>query len=225
MKLLIIEDNKELAESISSYLKKEYHVCDAAYTFAEADERLNINEYDCALVDIMLPDGSGLNVIKIIKKVQPKCGIIVISAKDSLDDKISGLNLGADDYITKPFHLAELNARVKSLSRRRSFEGTNEVEVNELKIDLDKREVRVNENVIELTRREYDILLFFISNKERVLTREAITEHIWGDDSNAFDNLDFVYTHIKNLRKKLTEAGAKDYIRSVYGVGYKFTTR
>ena len=149
-----------------------------------------------------------MNVIKIIKKVQPKCGIIVISAKDSLDDKISGLNLGADDYITKPFHLAELNARVKSLSRRRSFEGTNEVEVNELKIDLDKREVRVNENVIELTR-EYDILLFFISNKERVLTREAITEHIWGDDSNASDNLDFVYTHIKNLRKKLTGARGK----------------
>jgi len=225
MKLLVVEDEKELAASIVSYLKKERYNLDVAFNFDKADEFLNLNEYVCALVDIMLPDGCGLDVIRNLKKVQPKCGIVVISAKNSLEDKIGGLDLGADDYLAKPFHLAELNARVKSVIRRRNFEGSNEVEVNEIRIDLDKREVKVENSIIELTRREYDILLFFISNKERVLTKEAITEHVWGDDSSTFDNLDFVYTHIKNLRRKLTEAGAADYIHSVYGVGYKFTSR
>lgn len=225
MKLLIVEDEKELAASIVSYIENEGYIFDVAFDFDKADEYLNLNQYDCALVDIMLPDGSGLDVIRNLKKMQPKCGIIVISAKGSLEDKISGLDLGADDYLAKPFHLAELNARVKSVIRRRNFEGSNEVEVNEIKIDIDKREVKVRSRIIELTRREYDILLFFVSNKERVVTKEAITEHVWGDDSNAFDNFDFVYTHIKNLRKKLTEAGAADYIHSVYGVGYKFTLK
>lgn len=225
MKLLIIEDEKDLAASIVSYIEKEGHVFDVAHNFDKADEYLHMNEYDCVLVDIMLPDGSGLDVIRNLRRMQRKCGILVISAKDSLDDKIRGLDLGADDYLTKPFHLAELNARIKSIIRRRTFEGSNEVEVNEIKIELDKREVEIKGYPVELTRREYDILLFFLSNKERVLTKEAITEHVWGDDSSAFDNLDFVYTHIKNLRRKLGEAGAADYIHSVYGVGYKFTLR
>jgi DNA-binding response OmpR family regulator len=224
MKLLIVEDEKELASSIDAYINNEGYTCDIANNFNKSIKLLNINEYDCALVDIMLPDGSGLDVIIQLKKVQPKCGIIVISAKNSLDDKITGLNLGADDYITKPFHLSELNARIKSVIRRRNFDGKNQIVINELKIDVDKREVAVFNKKVDLTRKEFDILLFFISNKKRVITKEAITEHIWGDDSNTFDNLDFVYTHIKNLRKKLSEAGAKDYINSVYGVGYKFSS-
>ena len=225
MKLLIVEDERELASSIVAYINNEGYTCDLANDFSKSIELLNINEYDCALVDIMLPDGSGLDVIIQLKKVQPKCGIIVISAKNSLDDKISGLNLGADDYLTKPFNLAELNARIKSVIRRRFFDGSNVIKINEIKIETEKRDVLVNETRIELTRREYDILLFFISNREKVLTKEAIIEHAWGENSNAFGNLDFVYTHIKNLRKKITDAGGGDYIRSVYGVGYKFSLK
>jgi len=223
MKILIIEDEKELANSVATFISQDGYVCNINNNFSEAEESINLNDYDCAIVDIMLPDGSGLDIIKLIKKIQPKCGVIVVSAKNSIDDKITGLNLGADDYITKPFHLSELNARIKSVIRRRNFDGKNQIIINELKIDVDKREVKVSNKIIDLTRKEFDILLFFISNKKRVITKEAITEHIWGDDSNTFDNLDFVYTHIKNLRKKLSEAGAKDYINSVYGVGYKFS--
>jgi len=225
MKILIIEDEKEIANSIAVFIGQDGYACDSANNFTKAKENINLKEYDCAIVDIMLPDGSGLDAIKILKKVQPKCGVIVISAKNSLDDKINGLNLGADDYITKPFHLSELNARIKSVIRRRNFDGNNEIIFNELKIDADKREVSINDKSIELTGREFDILLFFISNKERVLTKESIVEHVWGDDSSAFDNFDFVYTHIKNLRKKLIEQGANDYIHSVYGIGYKFTLK
>ena len=221
MKLLIIEDQKELADSIKQFVKTDY-LMDLAFNYAAALEYLNLFEYDCALVDIMLPDGSGLDIIKEIKTTQPQCGIIMISAKGSVDDRIKGLNIGADDYLAKPFHLAELNARINSVIRRRKFEGNNQVVVNEIKIDLDRHEVFVNDSLVDLTRREYSLLIFFISNKERVLTKEAITEYVWGDDSNAFDNLDFVYTHIKNLRKKLKDVGARDYIKSVYGTGYKF---
>ena len=225
MKLILIEDEKDLSKTISSYLKEEQYKIDIAYSYVEASSLININEYDCALVDLMLPDGNGLDLIKKIKEVNRQCGIIIISAKESLDDKIYGLNTGADDYITKPFHLAELNARIKSLLRRKLFDGGNQIEINELKIDVDKRELLINNSHIELTRREFDLLLFFISNKERVLNKEAIVEHVWGDNSNAFDNYDFVYTHVKNLRKKLKENGAADYLKSVYGIGYKFTLK
>ena len=225
MKILIIEDEIELANSIAEFIGQDGYVCDTTNNFTKAEANINLKEYDCAVVDIMLPDGSGLDAIKSLKKVQPNCGVIVISAKDSLDDKINGLNLGADDYITKPFHLSELNARIKSVIRRRNFDGNNKIIINELLIDTDTRELSINNKIIELTGKEYDILLFFISNKEKVLTKESIVEHIWGDDSNTFDNFDFVYTHIKNLRKKIVEQGANDYIHSVYGIGYKFSIK
>ncbi|MHB8905217.1 MAG: response regulator transcription factor [Melioribacteraceae bacterium] len=225
MKLILIEDEKDLSKTISSYLKEEQYKIDIAYSYLEASSLININEYDCALVDLMLPDGNGLDLIKKIKELNRQCGIIIISAKESLDDKIYGLNTGADDYITKPFHLAELNARIKSLLRRKIFDGGNQIEINELIIDIDKRELLINHSLVELTRREFDLLLFFISNKERVLNKEAIVEHVWGDNANAFDNYDFVYTHVKNLRKKLKENGAADYLKSVYGIGYKFTLK
>ncbi len=225
MKLILIEDERELSKTISSYLKEEQYKIDNAYSYSEASSLINIYEYDCALVDLMLPDGNGLDLIKKIKEVNRQCGIIIISAKESLDDKIYGLNTGADDYITKPFHLAELNARIKSLIRRKLFDGGNQIEINELKIDIDKRELLINHSQVELTRREFDLLLFFISNKERVLNKEAIVEHVWGDNASAFDNYDFVYTHVKNLRKKLKENDAADYIKSVYGIGYKFTLK
>lgn len=223
MKILLIEDEKDLAQSIVSFIGKEEFVVDAAYDWLTADEKINLYEYDCALVDLMLPNGSGFDLVKKLKEIQPKCGIIIITAKNTIDDKLTGLELGADDYLTKPFHLAELNARIKSVLRRRFLDGNSKVIINEIIIDTEKRTVTVHNKNVELTKREYDILLFFISNKERVLTKESIVEHIWGDDANAFDNFDFVYTHIKNLRKKLIEQGANDYIKSVYGIGYKFT--
>lgn len=225
MKLLVIEDNLDLAESIKEFLSKENYIIDVIHNFADAEEKINLYEYDCALIDLMLPDGSGLDLVKKLKSIQPKSGIIIITAKDGLDDKLTGLELGADDYLTKPFHLAELNARIKSVIRRRVFDGNNEIVMNEIKIDIQTREVKINSTSIELTRREFDILLFFISNKDRVLTKESIVEHVWGDNSSAFDNFDFVYTHIKNLRKKIIEAGCNDYIQSVYGIGYKLSLK
>ncbi len=225
MKILVIEDEKELAKSIVEFIGKENYTIDIAHKFSDADEKISFYEYDCALVDIMLPDGTGLDLVKQLKKIQPKCGIIIITAKNTLDDKLTGLDLGADDYLTKPFHLAELNARIKSVIRRRNFDGSNEIIFNEIIVDTEKHEVKVNENIVELTRREFDILLFFLSNKDRVLTKESIVEHVWGDDANAFDNFDFVYTHIKNLRKKIVEQGGNDYITAIYGVGYKLSLK
>jgi DNA-binding response OmpR family regulator len=225
MKLLVIEDNFDLAESIKEFLSKENYIIEVIHSFSDAEEKISINNYDCALIDLMLPDGSGLDLVKKFESKQPQSGIIIITAKNSLDDKLAGLDLGADDYLTKPFHLSELNARIKSVIRRRVFNGNNEIVLNEIKIDTQTREVKINLTSIELTRREYDILLFFISNKERVLTKESIVEHVWGDNSSALDNFDFVYTHIKNLRKKIIEAGGNDYIQSVYGVGYKLSIK
>jgi DNA-binding response OmpR family regulator len=225
MKILIVEDEKELSKSIAEYIASDNYIIDSAFNYADSEEKIHLNTYDCTLIDLMLPDGSGLNLVEIIKKVQPKCGIIIITAKDTLDDKLTGLEIGADDYITKPFHLAELNARIKSVIRRKKFDGNSEIILNEIIIDTEKRVLTVNKTSVELTRREFDILLFFIINKERVLTKEAIVEHVWGDDVNAYDNFDFVYTHIKNLRKKLIEHGANDYIHSIYGIGYKFTLK
>lgn len=225
MKILLIEDEKDLADSVISYFNPEGYIIDKASTYAMGEEKINTNEYDCALVDLMLPGGDGMNLVKLLKKANPQCGIIIVSAKESLDDKVNGLNYGADDYITKPFHLAELNARLKSLLRRKLYEGNNRIIINELQIEVEKRELYINEIAVELTRREFDLLMFFISNKERALTKEAITEHVWGDNSSAFDNMDFIYTHIKNLRKKLKEYGARDYIKSVYGIGYRFSLK
>lgn len=225
MIILLIEDETELAKSIVEFIGNGNYKVDTANNYSDASEKINLYLYDCALVDLMLPDGPGLDLVKKLKKIQPKCGIIIITAKDTLDDKLTGLDLGADDYLTKPFHLAELNARIKSVIRRRNFDGSSEIILNEIVIDTEKREVNVYQHALELTRREFDILLFFASNKERVVTKESIVEHVWGDDANSFDNFDFVYTHIKNLRKKLIDHGAKDYIRSIYGIGYKFSLR
>ncbi|MFN0275679.1 MAG: response regulator transcription factor [Chitinophagales bacterium] len=222
MKILLIEDEEHLADSIINFLKKEGFLCEWAKNFKSADEKIDIYEYECALVDITLPDGNGLDTIRALKETKPKTGIIIISAKNSLDDKINGLELGADDYITKPFHLAELNARIKSVIRRKSFEGNKIIHANDIRIYTESQEVFVNEKLISLTKKEYTLLLFFIANKNRVLTKESIAEHLWGDDADNADTFDFIYSHIKNLRKKITDAGGDDAIRSVYGMGYKF---
>ena len=225
MKILLIEDEPDLRRSIKQFLHQEGYVVESAADFMKAADKAGAYDYDCVLVDITIPGGTGLDIVKQLKKARSKAGIIIISAKNSLDDKIAGLELGADDYLAKPFHLAELNARIKSVIRRLSFEGSQEIVFEEIKIDPAAQTVHVKGKNITLTKKEFDLLVFFISNKNRVLTKESIAEHLWGDDMDMADSYDFIYSHIKNLRKKLIEAGAEDYIHTVYGAGYKFGSR
>jgi DNA-binding response OmpR family regulator len=222
MKVLVIEDEQGLRDSIVEYLQKSGCDCDIAHNFKTAVEKITAHEYDCIVVDIGLPDGDGLKVIEILKSDKAETGVVIVSAKNSLDDKLKGLNIGADDYITKPFHLSELSARIKSVIRRRTVEGgKKEVIFNELRIIPDEMVVYVNDQLINLTRTEHQLLLFFVSNPSKVLTKESIAEHLWGDHSDLADSYDFIYSHIKNLRKKIMEKGGADYVKSVYGVGYK----
>jgi len=223
MNILLIEDEKDLSQSIVDYLTRENFHCEAVTSLDKASEKINLYTYDCILVDIGLPDGSGLDIIHELKKNKSDTGIIIISARGSLGDKISGLDTGADDYLVKPFHLSELNARVKSVIRRLAFSGSNEIIFNELRILPDDRLVYVNDQLLTLTRKEYDLLIYFLSNKDRVLGKESIAEHLWGEEMDMADSFDFIYTHIKNLRKKLMEKGTPDYILTLYGLGYKFT--
>jgi len=222
VKILVIEDEKMLRETIVSYFEGEGYVCEQAGTVEMGTEKVNLYEYDCMLVDIGLPDGNGLTLVKELKKSHPETGIIIISAKNSLDDKVMGLDLGADDYLTKPFHLSELNSRVKSLLRRRKFDGQKELIIDKIRILTEKRQVFVQDELLSITKKEFDMLLFFISNPGRVLTKESIAEHLWGDFADSADSFDFVYSHIKNLRRKLFEKSGTDYFRNVYATGYIF---
>ncbi len=223
MKILIIEDETELLSILNSYLTETGYYCEQAAEFNAAHEKISLYEYDIILLDITLPGGNGLDLIKILKENNQKTGVIVVSAKNSLDDKISGLDLGADDYMTKPFQLSELNSRIKAVLRRRHFEGASQIKFNEIEIDTENRTVEVQGQAVNLTKKEYDLLLFFLVNKNRLLTRESIAEHLWGDHIDLADNFDFIYTHINNLRKKIMANGGLDYIKTIYGMGYKFT--
>lgn len=222
MKLLLIEDGKELADSIGDYLKREGYQCEVVSHVEEAIEKIMMHTYDCILLDIMLPDGNGLTVLEKLKNEGKMEGVIIISAKDSLDDRINGLKLGADDYLAKPFHLAELGARIEALIRRRNFRGVNRIVVEELTIDLSAHLVTVHDKPVQLTRKEFDLLLFMISNKGRIVSKNAIAEHLSGDMADMLDNHSFVYAHVKNLKKKLSESGCSDYIKTIYGFGYKW---
>jgi len=224
MKLLIVEDEKELSKSICSYLERDNFICDACYDFTDALEKISYFDYECILLDINLPKGNGLNVLKELKKIGKSDGVLIISAKNSLNDKLDGLNLGADDYLTKPFHLPELSARVAAIVRRKYFDGQTRMVTDDLVIDMQDKIVTGKDGRIDLTRKEYDLLLYFTANKNKVVTKEAIVEHLWGDHIDMNDNYDFIYTHIKNLRKKLMQKGCRDYIKAVYGMGYKFHT-
>jgi DNA-binding response OmpR family regulator len=223
MKILVIEDEKELSQSICAYLSSEQFICEQAFDFNSSIEKISLYEYACIILDITLPGGSGLDILKELKKNGKLDGVLIVSAKNSIDDKVSGLKTGADDYLTKPFHLPELAARVAAIIRRKSFQGKNIISYDEITIDLNEKIVRVNDKQVDLTRKEYELLLYFISNKNKVIAKNAIAEHLWGDNMDIADNYDFIYTHIKNLRKKLLQAGAADHIRSIYGMGYKFS--
>ena len=222
MKILIVEDEEMLSENIALYLKQENYVCEIAQNFRTAMDKIGGFDYDCILLDITLPDGNGLNILRELKKEKKSNGVIIISAKNALDDKIEGLNLGADDYLDKPFHLSELSARITAVIRRRRFDGSSNIEVNELLMDTVARTVFINNKPLDITKMQYDLLLYFVVNKNRVLSKLAIAEHLSGDKADGFDNYDVVYAHIKNLKKKIAEAGGNDYIKSIYGMGYKF---
>ncbi|MCU7551742.1 response regulator transcription factor [Chitinophagaceae bacterium LB-8] len=223
MKVLIIEDEQALQQSIQTYLEHQGFICEAVGDFLTGIDKIHQYQYDCVVVDIGLPYGSGLDIVKELKNVESKTGIIIISAKNALEDKLKGLELGSDDYLTKPFHLSELNARIHAIIRRRNFGGNKTIMFNEISLEPEALQVAVNGKAVELTDKEYQLLEYFIANKRRVLTKAAIAAHIWGDEYEQVSSYDFIYTHIKNLRKKLIDAGSGDYIKTVYGTGYRFT--
>lgn len=222
MKLLLIEDEKELALSIQKYLTNNDFVCQWVDNAKAAIDKISIYDYDCILLDLMLPDGNGFEILKELKDQNKAEGIIIISAKETLETRIEGFNLGADDYLTKPFHLSELLVRIQALIRRKNFKGSNIVSFNEIHIDILSKTVKVNNKKIDTTKKEIDLLLYLIGNENRVLSKSAIAEHLSGDMADMLDNHDFVYAHIKNLKKKLNDAGSGEYIKSVYGLGYKW---
>ncbi|SIN77044.1 response regulator transcription factor [Chitinophaga niabensis] len=222
MKILIIEDEVELAKSMGSYLSDESYLCEYASTYAQALERIDSFDYDCILLDLMLPGGDGFQILKELKLQKKNDGVIIISAKNSMDDKINGLRIGADDYLAKPFHLPELAARVYSLIRRKHFGSVNVIEQQEIRVDVLGKAVTIGGKPMLLTKKEFDLLMYFMINKNRVISKAALAEHLSGDVAAQFDSYDFVYSHIKNLKRKLNEAGVGQYLKTMYGSGYKW---
>jgi len=222
MKILIIEDEAELASSMVTYLSSQHYLCELATDYPQAVYKISNYQYDCVLLDLMLPGGNGMGILKLLKAQNKEDGVIIISAKNSLEDKVSGLQIGADDYLAKPFHLPELAARIYSILRRKNFTSSNVIEQNELKIDVLSKSVTVNGMAVMLTKKELDLLLFFVGNRNRVISKSALAEHISGDLADMLDNHDFIYAHIKNLKKKLLEAGCGNYLKTLYGNGYKW---
>ncbi len=224
MKILIVEDEPSLREAMQTFLERERYVVETAADYRGAVDKIGAYDYDCILLDIMLPDGDGLSVLRRLKELRKQENVIIISAKDSLEDKVAGLELGADDYLAKPFHLAELNARIKSVVRRNVFGGNNLVQMGNVTIDTDRFEVCVAGEPLELNRKEYDILFYFSGRPGHLVEKTTLAEGVWGDHIDQADNFDFIYTQVKNLRRKLREAGASIEIRAIYGFGYKLLT-
>ena len=222
MKLLIVEDEQKLSKNIKRYLMEENYVCECAYTFEEAMEKISLYDYDCILLDLMLAGEDGLKILHELKRIKKEGNVIIISAKGSLHDKLQGLEIGADDYLTKPFHLSELSMRIYALLRRRNFDSNNLLNVGEITIDLLSKEVSVKNKKVPLTKSEYDLLIYLLSNKNRVISKAALAEHLSGDMADILTNHDFVYAHVKNLKSKLTAAQCPNYIKNIYGMGYKW---
>ncbi|MGN6398578.1 MAG: response regulator transcription factor [Mucilaginibacter sp.] len=222
MKLLIIEDEQGLRETIKKYFTEDGNICETCNDLKSALGKIALYNYDCILLDIGLPDGEGFGVLDYLRQNGKSDCVLIISARNSVDDKTKGLNTGADDYLTKPFHLAELKARVLAVFRRKTLGAGSVLTYKEIEIDLNGRNVSINKTPVTFTKKEFDMLLYFIANKGKVVSKNAIAEHLWGDEMDMLDSFDFIYTHIKNLRKKLTDLTGRDFFSSVYGVGYKF---
>jgi len=225
MKILVIEDEPQMREAITQFLSEENYVVEEADDFTSGMDKIVSYDYDCILLDIMLPDGNGLAVLRKLKNLNKSDCVIIISAKDSIDDKIKGLDLGADDYLAKPFHFAELNARIKSVIRRKKSGGRTFLEIQNIKINPEERIVFVDDRIVDLNRKEFDILVFLAMNKNRIAAKSSIAENIWGDFIDQVNDFDFIYSQIKNLRKKLRDNGAKVDVISVYGIGYKLINK
>lgn len=223
MKILVVEDEPGLREVIRESLEQEKYIVETAADYISGIDKIGSYDYDCVLIDVMLPNGSGLNLVKELKQMQKKEAVIIISAKDSVDDKVLGLDLGADDYLTKPFHLAELHARIKSAIRRNSHDGDTSLTLANVSLHPEERTVNVAGSPLLLNRKEFDLLYYFMINPNRLINKTALAESVWGDYIDQADNLDFIYSQIKNLRKKLKDAGAEADVQSVYGMGYKMT--
>ncbi len=223
MKILVVEDERSLRETIIRSLEKERYTVESASTFREAEMKLNDYDYDCIILDIMLPGGSGLTLLENLKKNRKRDSVIIISAKDSIEDKVLGLDLGADDYLTKPFHLAELNARVKSVIRRKQQDGELSLSAGNLTIYPDRHAVYIQQVELTLNRKEFDLLYYFVANPDRLISKASLAESVWGDYIDQADSFDFIYSQVKNLRKKLKNAGANMEIKAVYGFGYKLS--
>ncbi len=225
MKVLIIEDEAALNKSMVDYLSSQQYLCESAIDYRSALDKIEQYAYDCIVLDLMLPGGNGMNLLKELKASNKMDGVIIISARNELQDKIDGLQEGADDYLTKPFHLSELSVRIAAIIRRKNMQGSNAISFEEITLDNAAKTVKVNNVEVLLTRKEYDLLLYFIVNKNRVISKNAMASHLWGDDMDMAENYDFIYAHIKNLRKKLLAAGAGDDLHSIYGMGYKFSVK
>lgn len=224
MKIILVEDHKELASNIINFLQQENYICEWAPNLSQARDMLSMFEYDCVLLDITLPDGSGMTLLNEIKSLYTSTKVIIISAQNSLDYKILGLDSGADDYITKPFPLPELHSRIKAVMRRGNIDTAEELLIfNEIMINMHSMECKIGETIINLTKKEINLLIYFINNKNRVLSRQAIAIHLWGDYTYNLDNVDFIYQHLKNLRRKISESGGNDYVKTIYGLGYKWS--
>ena len=223
MKLLIIEDDASLSEIMTRALRAEGYIVETAATFYEAQDKIAGYNYDCIMLDIMLPDGNGLKLLEHIKSLDKADRVIIISARDSIEDKVAGLDLGADDYLAKPFFMAELSARIKSVLRRGSAAVNRKMQAGNLTLDLQSRTVAVDGTDVPLLKKEFDILLYFMQRPQHIVDKAVLAEAVWGDHIDAADNFQFVYAQVKNLRKKLTEAGASFNIKAVYGFGYKLS--
>lgn len=223
MKLLFVEDEPVLVEEMENYFKSQGFICEQAINFSQAEDKICNHSYDIVVLDITLPDGSGMNLISDIREKNLETGIVILSARNSLSDKLDGLNLGADDYLTKPFYLEELSARINALYRRKTFKGAENICFDDFKMELASKHLFYRNEQINLTKKEFEMLMYFVVNKNRVLSKASIAEHLWGDHFDQSDNFDTVYVHMKNLRKKLSNKSGKDYIKTVYGMGYKFT--
>ena len=221
MKILVVEDEAALRQTLVETLRESGYTVEIAATYAQAHEKIKLYQYDCVVVDLTLPDGNGLELVRSLKADNSTAGVLIISARAALDDRLTGLELGADDYLVKPFHLSELNARLKSIIRRRQFQGQQQLVFRDLVAWPGDARVTVHGAPLTLTKKEYDLLLYLLANPNRVLTKESIAEHLWGDEADTSDSFDYVYTHLKNLRKKLQEKGAGDYIQTIYGLGYR----
>ena len=223
MKLLIIEDDNSLREIMHRALTGEGYVVEVAPTYFDACDKIAGYSYDCILLDIMLPDGNGLRLLEQIKALDKDDRVIIISARDSLDDKIEGLDLGADDYLPKPFYMAELSARIKSVMRRGAGAVNKKMTAGNIALDLQSRLVTIDDKPVALLKKEFDILMYFMQRPNHIIDKAVLAESVWGDHIDMADNFQFVYAQIKNLRKKLADAGASQNIKAVYGFGYKFT--